>query len=182
MKMPFKPMLAKKGDAIPQGDWAFELKWDGIRAIIRTTPDTTHIWSRNGRDITQQFPELVTPLQDALGIGVWDAEIIVTGKDGRPSFPLATGRLHLGNDIARLAASKATPATAMVFDCLEECGECWADEYWHIRRDVLEEVIEESARVKLSPVSTDGHALMTLAREQDLEGIMAKDRHSTYAE
>lgn len=183
MKMPFQPMLAKKGDAIPRGgDWAFELKWDGIRAIIKTTDTTTRIWTRKGREVTPQFPELCKPLRDALGTGVWDAEIIVTGKDGKPSFPLATGRLHLGNEVAILGAGLATPATAMIFDCLEAGSERWADEFWYLRREVLEEIIEESPRVKLSPVSDDGEALMKLARQQDLEGIMAKNRHGLYHE
>jgi bifunctional non-homologous end joining protein LigD len=186
MTCPYKPMLAKKAEAgdIPRGDYAYELKWDGIRAIVKVSETGhTQIWSRSGRDITQQFPELWDVWQevDALEAGVYDCEIVVFDQDGRPSFPLATSRLHLGDDVGRKRGSKLNPATLMVFDLLESEGDDWTDELWHHRRAALEELVDSCDRVKISPVYLDGDEAMAFATEHNLEGIMAKKKFDRYA-
>ena len=53
------PMLARSG-GLPADDrrWAYEIKWDGVRAIAYSTPGELRLESRNLKDITVQYPEL----------------------------------------------------------------------------------------------------------------------------
>jgi bifunctional non-homologous end joining protein LigD len=86
-------MLARAGD-LPRGDYAYEVKWDGFRAIV-STDDGLRVWSRRGWDMTERVSELYG-MPDGL---VLDGELIVLGDDGRPSFPLLSQRVLHGWDL-----------------------------------------------------------------------------------
>ena len=77
------PMLTRPAD-LPLGPaYAFEVKWDGFRAIVSTL-DGLRVRSRRGWDMTERLPELAS-LPEGLVI---DGELVALGDDGRPSFPL----------------------------------------------------------------------------------------------
>src|ERR671936_302671 len=76
-----KPMLARPGP-LPHGDYAYEVKWDGFRAIV-STEDGLEVRSRSGRSMAERLPEMAR-LPTGL---VLDGELVAFGEDGRPSFP-----------------------------------------------------------------------------------------------
>ena len=93
----FQPMLASAGTIsdLPDKDWQFELKWDGVRALIIGDAKTIRLISRNGNDMSAAYPELTDracwPEQDFIA----DGEIIAVGPSGRPDFGLLQGRMKL---------------------------------------------------------------------------------------
>lgn len=114
------PMLASSG-APPSGEagWAYEMKWDGMRALAYVEDGVVRLRSRNDNDVTVAFPELAA-LGPALGSRpvLLDGEIVVFDPAGRPSFELLQSRMHVADPhrAARLAAT--TLVTYIVFDML----------------------------------------------------------------
>jgi hypothetical protein len=96
-------MLARSGALPTRGRWAYEVKWDGFRAIVRAG-DAYRVRSRRGWDMTALVPEL-----RALPDGVYDGELVAF-DDGIPWFPDVCARLPNGDRSIRL--------TFMVFDVL----------------------------------------------------------------
>ncbi|MGH2850212.1 MAG: DNA polymerase ligase N-terminal domain-containing protein, partial [Solirubrobacteraceae bacterium] len=103
------PMLARAGALPLEGDWAYELKWDGVRAIAYCVPGQVRLQSRNLADISPSYPELAR-LTRALSTheAVLDGEIVVLDGDGRPRFSALQPRMHVSS-AARAAARRADP-------------------------------------------------------------------------
>jgi bifunctional non-homologous end joining protein LigD len=177
------PMLARTAELPADDDrWAFEIKWDGVRAIAYSTPGELRLESRNLNDITDSYPELAR-LGRGLGShhAVLDGEIVAFGEDGRPSFGALQQRMHVASrDTARRLA-KATPVTYMLFDLL------WLDDHslmdlpYSERRARLNE-LELSGESWQTPDHVVGHGadLLKASVEQRLEGVVAKRLDSTY--
>ena len=93
---PVAPMLAKPTDAIPDGDYVFEPKWDGFRSIVFRDGDEVEIGSRNERPMTRYFPELVAAVLAELPPRcVIDGEIVVPDASGRRlDFEALQLRIH----------------------------------------------------------------------------------------
>ena len=92
---PVKPMLARAVDRIPEGDLAFEPKWDGFRCIVFRDGDEIELGSRNERPLTRYFPELLEPLTAGLpDKAVIDGEIVVRLDDDRLGFDALQQRIH----------------------------------------------------------------------------------------
>ncbi len=176
-------MLATPGP-LPNGDgWSFELKYDGIRAIVsiggKTGPKIT---SRAGNDITSTFPELdgiVTALDG--NTAVLDGEIIAIGDDGLPSFHRLQERLGVSGNEARLRAS-VNPVVFVVFDVLDVNGLSTVDLPLSARRTVLDRLVglQEGPNWRRAPFYDDGHALQVLTRSGGLEGVVAKRNDAKY--
>ena len=104
-----EPMLARIG-TLPRDDdrWAYEIKWDGVRAIGYADGGRLRLASRNGRDITPRYPEL-RELGRALAghEAVLDGEVVAFDAEGRPSFQRLQRRMHLTSEhaVRRLAQS-----------------------------------------------------------------------------
>ena len=104
-------MLAKVADALPpEGDFLYEPKWDGFRALVFRQAGGVHIQSRDLKALNRYFPELEKALAEALPKGcVLDGEIIVATQ-GRLDFDALQQRIHPApSRIARLA--KDTPVS-----------------------------------------------------------------------
>ncbi|GAC1299855.1 MAG: hypothetical protein NVSMB19_05130 [Vulcanimicrobiaceae bacterium] len=176
------PMLATAVDA-PFDDpkWLFELKWDGYRALVRIERDgAVAVASRNGKDFTLKFPELAE-LADAFAERplIVDGEIVVLDDDGRPSFGALQERL----DRFGRANPQRRPVTFVAFDLLYGNGRDLRDEPLETRKAALESLLTGRGPVMFSKhVLKDGKALYDVARSRDLEGIVGKQRTSTYVE
>ena len=110
---------ARRRTARPATGWAWELKWDGIRALGYVDGGRIRLLSRNGNDVTRRYPEL-RRLGEALGTRevVLDGEIVAFDESGRPSFELLQRRMHVESEstIRRLVAE--VPVTYVLFDML----------------------------------------------------------------
>jgi bifunctional non-homologous end joining protein LigD len=115
-----RPMLASLG-FVPTGEdrWAFEVKWDGVRAIVYLRPGRVRIESRNLNDLSSRYPEL-RPLGHRLGMreAVLDGEIVAFDELGRPSFSRLQPRMHLTSPSAIGRLAREAPVTYVIFDVL----------------------------------------------------------------
>ena len=168
------PMLAQPEDEVPIGEYAYELKWDGIRAIIVVKDGKPRIQSRSGRAITSQFPELQ---ESGFGSheGTFDGEIIWCAEDGKPSYDGIMQRVNSEKVL------KSENVHCCLFDALAIDGSPLLSEPWSYRREKLERTVVPHPSYRLSEVFDDGEALMDACRELDLEGIMAKRLDGTYS-
>jgi len=172
------PMLATSAPA-PFDDpkWQFEIKWDGFRVEAVIHGGDVRLWTRGQRDAARYFGKFLEPptwisARDA----VVDGEVIALDDRGEPDF----GLLQAGIKGQRRGAD-ATPFVYQVFDLLHMDGHSLLDEPLEERRRRLASIVRVGPRVRLSEhVHGDGVAFLEAARRRGLEGIMAKDRRSTY--
>jgi bifunctional non-homologous end joining protein LigD len=182
----FRPMLATAATAEALGDgseWAFELKWDGIRAIITIEHGRAHLTGRNGRDETARYPEL---LPDVIALGfrsaIMDGEIVALGRAGAPDFGRLQDRLNLTKPAEIAAAATASPVQLMVFDLLELDGLSLLELTYQQRRALLEQVAPPAgSRIQVPPAfDGDVNAALAASEQFGLEGVVAKRRTSKY--
>src|SRR6266516_5557388 len=153
---PVAPMLAKPVDAIPDGDYVFEPKWDGFRSIVFRDGDEVEIGSRNERPMTRYFPEIVAAVIASLpGKCVIDGEIIIPSADGlRLDFEALLQRIHPADSRVRLLAEQ-TPAAFVAFDLLALGGEDYTQEPFSVRRDALAQALTDARPpIHLTPTTT----------------------------
>lgn len=179
-------MKAASGD-LPSGpDWVFELKWDGMRILAdiresNSSKDGSHeikLFSGNGIEATERFPEL-RGLGDAVAVpAVLDGEVVAIDADGLPSFAQLQHRIHFTGNAATLAADN--PVAFVIFDVIEVQGQPLSDVPWDKRRRLLEQIVEPGPFWQLSTTHDDGEKLFAAVIERSLEGVMAKRRDSLY--
>lgn len=177
------PMRAVNGVTVPPGDdWAFEVKWDGMRAVAFATGGGLVLQSANLIDVTARFPELA-PLGDALAgrSVVLDGELVAFDERRRPSFGRLQGRMHVGSAAEARRRVAVTPVTYLVFDVLHVDGDDLTALPYVDRRDRLAEVVPEGScwHVPAHHLG-DGEALLAAAAAQGLEGLVAKRVWSRY--
>jgi bifunctional non-homologous end joining protein LigD len=178
---PIRPMLATAGE-LPTGDgWAFEFKWDGVRAITHVRDGEARAFSRNDLDITGSYPELNDLAGLVPGSCVLDGEIVSFDHRGRPSFGLLQSRMHVRAPSRELR--RRVPVRYLVFDLLRVDGESLLRTPYAERRERLARLGLDSHRhVSVSPffADADGRDVLAAAREQGLEGVVAKRLDSVY--
>ena len=181
----FSPMMATAGTAadLQGSDWKFELKWDGVRALIIADDRNVRLISRNGNDVTATYPELADRASWPEGAFAADGEIFAVGPSGKPDFGVLQGRMKLTRpgDVAK--ARSAIPVRLMLFDLLAAGGRDLRRLPFEQRRERLEQFYRPSdSPVELSPVLNEKiEHLLESARELGLEGVMAKRTDSRYA-
>ncbi|MET0713345.1 MAG: ATP-dependent DNA ligase [Mycetocola sp.] len=179
------PMLATAGTAADldaDEDWALEMKWDGYRAVVYLDGEDVWLMSRNGKDLTATFPELVKPLREAVKprSAVLDGEIVALDRKGRPNFGFLQSRAGLTEEES---AARSATIELMLFDLLELDGhDITADEY-DVRRAALTASVTPTGPVQV-PEEFDGDIEAALASSTSfgLEGVIAKVRDSGYTE
>jgi bifunctional non-homologous end joining protein LigD len=165
----YEPMKAMSTDTLPVGEgWVFEPKWDGFRAIVTVSGGEVTFTSRNGNDLTERFRDVARAATHAITTpdAVLDGEICSLDDEGRSRFSL----LQEGGGIPVL----------VLFDLLELDGEPLIDLPLHERRERLQGVVGSDGGVLVSPQFDDGPALLAAARQQGLEGVVAKKADSQY--
>jgi bifunctional non-homologous end joining protein LigD len=177
------PMLAGSAP-LPSDEskWAFEVKWDGVRAIAHSEPGRIHFMSRNGNEITAGYPEL-RALNRALGShrAILDGEIVAFDEHGRPSFQALQSRMHLRGEAATRRLSESVPATYLIFDLLWLDGHPLIGLPYGDRRKRLEGLRLEGVRWSVPDSHHgEGTTLLAATREQKLEGVVGKRLDSRY--
>jgi bifunctional non-homologous end joining protein LigD len=174
-----QPMLATAASVLPVGPgWAYEFKWDGIRALVDVSRTRTVVISRAQNDIGAGYPELAH-CGDGLEDALLDGEIVAF-DEGRPSFGRLQTRMHVRDPsiLTRLAAE--CPVTYIIFDVLRLYGVDLTSRPLTERRETLERLVEVHPGWTLSPSFDDGPATETAARQHGLEGVVAKRLASRY--
>ncbi len=182
LRDPIEPMLAQSAEKPPDsGDYLYEVKWDGIRAMISVDEGQVTIRSRNQHDITQKFPELLIPNEAFRATSaLFDAEIVVLDEGGRPVFKNAIHRLQQTTDGAIERAKSKYPVVCYLFDCLYLDGRPITNEPLVRRRAWLKDAIKRDTPYRFSETVEDGEELFAAASAMGLEGIIAKERNSVY--
>jgi len=173
-----KPMLADQRTDIPStSNYVYEVKWDGIRVLIYLDEDGVHIKSRSGRDITQQFPELLDPKLFNVEYGIFDGEIVVLDDQGRPVFADVISRMH-----SKGGAIKKTnkQVSCYLFDVLSIDGFDMIDEPLIRRRALLKPCLKWGEAYRYSSSFEDGQGLFAAIQAKTMEGIMAKTKDGRY--
>jgi bifunctional non-homologous end joining protein LigD len=169
----YRPMLATLAEDVPRGaGLEFEVKWDGYRAITTVAQSEAVLTSRNGNDLTARFANVAKEIAKAVKTPdcVLDGEVCALDDSGRSSFS------------AMQQGKAGTPIVYYAFDVLAIDGEPLVDLPLIERRKRLETLLDKRNRtVRLSESFDDGNALLEAARQQGLEGIVAKRLDSKYA-
>lgn len=178
-----RPMLATAG-ALPANDGAFgyELKWDGVRAVVYVEGDTVRTLTRNDREVTGTYPEL-RALAGALGgrPAVLDGEIVAFDDVGRPSFGTLQARMHVTKPAEVERLRTAVPVRYLPFDLLHLDGRSTLRLPYAERRALLEELALGGASWQVPPYFRGGGAdLLAASRQRGLEGVVAKRLDSAY--
>ena len=182
---PVAPMLAKPVDAIPDGDYVFEPKWDGFRSIVFRDGAEVEIGSRNERPMTRYFPELVEAVLASMPErSVIDGEVVVPDfKSGRLDFEALQLRIHPAASRVRLLAEQ-TPAHFVAFDLLALGDTDYTDRPFAERRAALEEALATAkSPIHLTPTTTDKSVAIQWFSQFEgagLDGLIAKSPDVLY--
>ena len=169
-----QPMAATLTDKpFRNEDWLFEIKWDGYRIEAVVKDGSARIFTRNGNDGETYFPKLLTKAtwieaQEA----IVDGEVVAIGEDGLPDFSL----------LQELTTGSSTRLVYQAFDLLHLDGRSLLNVPLESRKQLLRSVLRPGdTRVRFADhVVTEGIAFYEAAKAQQLEGIIAKHRRSTY--
>lgn len=176
-------MLAKLSAALPRDDdtWAFEMKWDGIRAVVSVSEGQVRVFSRNRIERTREYPEL-RGLGDQLGQhdAVLDGEIVAFDENGRPTFE-AWQRRGGYEEGRHVSPDHQVPIAYIVFDLLFLDGRSVESLPYTQRRALLEELRLQGDHWMVPPhsIGAGAHMLQT-SRAQGFEGVVAKRLASHY--
>ena len=168
-------MLATLGALPTGGGWAYEYKWDGVRAVVYVAGDDVRILSRNERDVTASYPDIVDAVRGS-GRLILDGEIVAPDARGRPSFSRLQRRMNVHQPSAELIAG--TPLHYNVFDLLGQDEVSLLAEPYTARRARLESLT--GFQVTTSFVADTPDAVVEESRRLGLEGVVAKRLDSPY--
>ena len=172
-------MMASLGAAPGGAGWAFEWKWDGVRAIVAAIPGLVRATSRNGRDITAGYPELDALAELVDRPVLLDGELVTLDQHGRPDFGRLQSRMHVRHPSRVLVRS--APVQFYIFDLLHLDGPLLVKPYVQ-RRELLDQLQLNGGPVG-TPANHTGIAasvLLDLAGQHGLEGVVAKRLDSRY--
>jgi bifunctional non-homologous end joining protein LigD len=176
-----RPMLAVAGE-LPEGPgWAYEMKWDGVRAVVYIDGGRARALSRNDRDVTVSYPEL-----RALGLSLGTTQVVLDGElvaftDGRPNFGTQQQRMHVANASSARKLAEAVPVVYVIFDLLHLDGRSLLKLAYSDRRELLESLELTGPSWQTAPVFHDSGAdVLAASAGAGMEGVVAKRLDSTY--
>lgn len=167
------PMLAGVSkQAFDDPEWIYEIKWDGYRAIAEITDDNVLFYSRNGIDLSQRFPSIYEQLKKIKHVCIIDGEIVLFNEHNQPDFQKLQ---HYENH-------QEYPLAFYVFDMLELDGKNMEELPLIDRKKLLKKMLGRNRHIKYCDhVEEKGVEFFALAQQQGLEGIIAKNKQSTYS-
>ncbi|MEU0542871.1 non-homologous end-joining DNA ligase [Nocardia sp. NPDC005978] len=176
------PILATAGQPPDHAGWAVEMKWDGARAIVIIRDGHPRLYSRNQRDFTDSYPELVHALaEQCRGRDmIVDGEIVAQDETGAPSFGRLQRRLHVANPSNELM--RTVPVQLFLFDVLAVDGEPTMTLSYLDRRELLDGLKLDTLPLVTPPFWRDVPAadLLEVSAQHGLEGIVSKRLDSRY--
>ncbi len=141
---PIKPMMAKTGDPFDSDNHFFEIKWDGLRALIFLKQGKLELQNRNLRDVTAAYPEIQSVVKRIRAKkAIIDGEVVVLSKKGTPDFGKLQGRFGIEDPKRVDSARRANPVTYVAFDLLHLNGKDLINDRLEIRKSILHDLIDE---------------------------------------
>jgi len=181
---PILPMLAKRVSELPTaGEWIFEPKWDGFRALVFRDGDEVMIQSRDEKPLNRYFPELIDPIKSELPKQcVLDGEIVLA-RDGCLDFEALQLRLHPAASRVKLLA-ETMPTSIVFFDLLSKGDRDLRNVAFEKRRKELESLLRSSeSPIHLTPATRNIETAADWFRRFEgagLDGVVAKPITGTY--
>jgi bifunctional non-homologous end joining protein LigD len=169
---PMKARLVK--DPPAAGDWIYELKFDGIRLIVVKTGKRVSLLSRNENELAGRFPEIVEAVRNLPAREcVIDGEVVALDEEGRSSFQLLQAREMEGRE---------SPVCFYAFDLLQLDGKSLTSLPLEARKSILEQLCADAREpIRYSGnIGGDAKPLLAEVKRRGLEGIIGKQRNSTY--
>jgi bifunctional non-homologous end joining protein LigD len=180
-----EPMLATLGE-LPalkaQDQFGYEMKWDGVRAMVRVSAGKVGLTSRNNIDMTVAYPEIAGLGAQLAGRQAFlDGEIVTFDRNGKPSFGLLQKRMHVSGANAAKALARSDPAVLLLFDVLHLDGRSLLATPYRERRELLEGLQLGGSGWETPPAfDGSGTEAVAVSKEQQLEGVVAKRLTSRY--
>ncbi len=173
------PMLLKEIDKpFNSKDYLFEIKFDGIRAIIFASPDKVVVQTRNKVDITNIYPELQAIKKLVKHATIFDGEIVAF-QNNLPSFSKLQERSHLKNKDKIKKLSIENPICYVCFDILYDNKDITNMKLTE-RKKILSKIKENDVFIKNKAINNDGIKMFNEIKKIGLEGIVAKKKDSIY--
>lgn len=175
----YSPMLiGKSSEAFDSDDYLYELKWDGTRCLAYCDQSTILI-NKRGRILNDQFPELMNLHKSMKKACVLDGEITVF-HNGKPDFYALQRREMMRSSFRVELASQQDPATFLAFDLLYWNDQDLTEQPLIKRKKKLSQFQDQMHAVLSRVYEKEGLRLYDFAYQQGLEGIVAKEKLSTY--
>lgn len=188
LRRPFKVALAKAVERMPgeealPGGTVYEPKWDGFRLVIARDGGDTALWSRQQKDLTRSFPEIVEAASRLIPAGFAVDGEVVRWNENRLDFDALQRRLSTSpRTVVRLVNDE--PVSYVAFDLVAVAGRDLRGHPFHVRRTLLEELARSwDPPLSLSPSTgqrEEAERWMQELPEKGMEGVVAKGRDQRY--
>src|SRR5699024_2123796 len=186
-----KVMKPIRTNDIPHGDeWVYEVKYDGFRCVLHWNMDGVKLTSKNNKNLTTQFPEIIAYceekhaiVQDFLPLKI-DGELVILNNPYQANFARIQQRGRLKNKETIDNKSDRRPASFMAFDIISHQGASINDEVFVKRKKLLQALCEQAyfdEGIQFVPAYQDPTALWDTIFAYHGEGMIAKRKNSTYA-
>ena len=179
---PIRPMMAKTSDPFDSDNHFFELKWDGLRALMFLQNGKLELQNRNLRDVTASYPEIQTVTKRVRAKkAIIDGEVVVLSKKGTPDFGKLQNRFGIEDPKRVETARRANPVTYVAFDLLHLNGKDIIKNQLDVRKSTLHDLIEEGPHLLYGDhIERNGLQYYSEALKLGFEGVIGKEKHSPY--
>ena len=176
---------------LPRGkEWLYEVKYDGFRCVLHWEKDSIRLTSRNNKDLTANFPEIIdychemqAHMETVLPVEL-DGELVVLNNPYQANFPWIQKRGRLKSKDSILKAARSRPATFMAFDLLQQNGNDYQSKSFETRKGLLNDLFVQTAmdkQIVLVTAHKNPDTLWDIIFEHKGEGIIAKRKKSAYS-
>jgi len=173
-------LLYEEHEPFDDEDYIYELKLDGIRCIAYIEPKSVTLQNKRYKDITEIYPELSDMCKCVKKRTILDGELVVL-TDGKPDFYALQKRSLMGDKFKISLAAKANPVQFVAYDILYHNGKDLTGKTQMERKVILANIVTEGHNLGVSRyIKKNGIAFFELAKQQELEGIVAKRKDGLY--
>ncbi len=179
---PFEPMMAKTGKPFDSDSHLFEIKWDGLRALLFLQRGKLELQNRNRRNVTSEYPEIQGIARDIRArSAILDGEVVVLNEKGIPDFGRMQTRFGHNDASAIELAKQVNPTTYVAFDLLHIDGKDLIKDRLENRKASLRKILSEGPHLLYGEhVERAGSRFYQEALKVGFEGVIAKEKNSQY--